>query len=144
MSKVRNALRMAGTWPQEQASSPAHPALVSQTKAYAEPEMEPESERPALLDQPAPQRSILARFFRRIRRWMGLRAGGPVPRCNSVTRRGLPCRAPAMANGFCRMHGGANTPPRGRSRERFSEAVHEQYETAARFVSIVLSRFVKS
>ena len=26
--------------------------------------------------------------------------------CGAMTRRGLPCRAPAMANGRCRMHGG--------------------------------------
>lgn len=29
------------------------------------------------------------------------------PRCNAYSRRsGKPCRAPAMANGRCRMHGG--------------------------------------
>ena len=28
------------------------------------------------------------------------------PRCGARTRRGAPCRAPAMANGRCRMHGG--------------------------------------
>ena len=28
------------------------------------------------------------------------------PRCGAKTRRGTPCRAPAMANGRCRMHGG--------------------------------------
>jgi hypothetical protein len=28
------------------------------------------------------------------------------PKCGAKTRRGSPCRAPAMANGRCRMHGG--------------------------------------
>ena len=28
------------------------------------------------------------------------------PRCGARTRRGTPCRAPAMGNGRCRMHGG--------------------------------------
>ena len=35
------------------------------------------------------------------------------PRCGAKTRSGEPCRAPAMTNGRCRMHGGASTgaPP---------------------------------
>jgi hypothetical protein len=34
------------------------------------------------------------------------------PRCGAKTRRGIPCKGPAMANGRCRMHGGASTGPR--------------------------------
>jgi hypothetical protein len=34
------------------------------------------------------------------------------PRCGAKTRRGTPCRSPAMANGRCRMHGGMSTGPR--------------------------------
>jgi len=30
-----------------------------------------------------------------------------VPKCSAVTRNGVPCRAPSMANGRCRMHGGS-------------------------------------
>ena len=30
------------------------------------------------------------------------------PRCGARTRRGTPCRAPAMPNGRCRMHGGSS------------------------------------
>ena len=30
------------------------------------------------------------------------------PRCGAKTRRGTPCRAPAMPNGRCRMHGGSS------------------------------------
>ena len=35
-------------------------------------------------------------------RWAFLNA----PRCGAKTRKGTPCKAPAMANGRCRMHGG--------------------------------------
>jgi hypothetical protein len=47
-----------------------------------------------------------------------LRNGNPqgnpmnAPRCGAKTRQGTPCRAPAMANGRCRMHGGKSTGPR--------------------------------
>lgn len=34
------------------------------------------------------------------------------PRCGARTRSGSPCASPAMANGRCRMHGGASTGPR--------------------------------
>ena len=38
------------------------------------------------------------------------------PRCGARTRRGTPCRSPAMANGRCRMHGGRSPgAPRGNS-----------------------------
>ena len=46
-----------------------------------------------------------------------LRNGNPpgdlskVTRCGAKTRRGTPCRAPAMKNGRCRMHGGGSTGP---------------------------------
>lgn len=33
------------------------------------------------------------------------------PRCGAKTRKKQPCRAPAMRNGRCRMHGGASTGP---------------------------------
>jgi hypothetical protein len=35
-----------------------------------------------------------------------------VPLCGAKTRRGTPCKGPAMANGRCRMHGGTSTGPR--------------------------------
>ena len=36
------------------------------------------------------------------------------PRCGARTRKGNPCRSPAMANGRCRMHGGTSPgAPRG-------------------------------
>lgn len=43
-----------------------------------------------------------------------LKNGNPVgdftkaPRCGAMTRKGTPCKAPAMANGRCRMHGGCS------------------------------------
>lgn len=37
-----------------------------------------------------------------------------VPRCGAKTRSGAPCKAPAMKNGRCRLHGGKSTgPPKG-------------------------------
>jgi ribosomal protein L32 len=33
-------------------------------------------------------------------------------RCGAKTRAHTPCKAPAMPNGRCRMHGGASTGPR--------------------------------
>ncbi len=36
------------------------------------------------------------------------------PRCGAKTRKGTPCKSPAMANGRCRMHGGKSTgAPKG-------------------------------
>jgi glucans biosynthesis protein len=35
-------------------------------------------------------------------------------RCGAKTRKGIPCRSPAMPNGRCRMHGGKSTgAPKG-------------------------------
>jgi len=38
---------------------------------------------------------------------MGLRTGKPAAVCMGVTRQGTACRGLAMANGYCRMHGGS-------------------------------------
>ena len=41
------------------------------------------------------------------------------PRCGARTRKGTPCRSPAMANGRCRMHGGKSLgAPIGNSNAR--------------------------
>ena len=41
------------------------------------------------------------------------------PRCGARTRSGTPCQSPAMANGRCRMHGGASPgAPIGNSNAR--------------------------
>src|SRR5712692_2539533 len=71
------------------------------------------------------------------RGWLrnGNSPGNPdsAPRCGAKTRRGTPCRAPAMANGRCRMHGGASTGPRtsqGRARSQRARWKHGLYSAA--------------
>ena len=74
----------------------------------------------------------------------GLEAANAAPRCGAKTkRRGTPCRSAGMANGRCRIHGGASTGPRTaegleRSRKarwkhglRSEEAIRQQKEGAA-------------
>ena len=65
-----------------------------------------------------------------------LRNGNPqgnpmnAPRCGAKTRQGTACRGPAMANGRCRMHGGASTGPRtpeGLERSRRAHLKHGRY-----------------
>ena len=59
------------------------------------------------------------------------------PRCGAKTRRGTPCKAPAMRNGRCRMHGGKLPgAPRGNRHAwkhgRYSgEAIQRRREVAA-------------
>lgn len=44
----------------------------------------------------------------------GLKALASAPTCGAKTRRGTACKAPAMANGRCRIHGGLSPgAPRG-------------------------------
>ncbi|MFZ0020678.1 MAG: HGGxSTG domain-containing protein [Acetobacteraceae bacterium] len=59
----------------------------------------------------------------------GAPGGDPskAPRCGACTRASTLCRAPAMANGRCRMHGGASTGPRtedGLRRLRAARTTH--------------------
>ena len=72
-----------------------------------------------------------------------LDAANAAPRCGAQTRTGTPCKGPGMANGRCRMHGGASTGPRTREGlercrranwkhgRRSAEAVSERKEVAA-------------
>ena len=66
-----------------------------------------------------------------------MQAAQAAPRCGAKTRRGTPCRAPAMANGRCRMHGGKlrGGPPGNRhawKHGRFTrEAIERRREVAA-------------
>jgi hypothetical protein len=56
------------------------------------------------------------------------------PRCGARTRAGTPCRAAAMPNGRCRMHGGPSTGPRteaGKARIRASRTKHGRKSQAA-------------
>ena len=62
----------------------------------------------------------------------GNQQGNPMnaPRCGAKTRRGTPCKAPAMVNGRCRMHGGKSTGPRtpeGLERSRKANFKHGFY-----------------
>ena len=55
-------------------------------------------------------------------------------RCGAKTRSGQPCRAPAMPNGRCRMHGGKSTGPRtpeGLARARRGNWKHGRYSREA-------------
>lgn len=64
------------------------------------------------------------------------------PRCGAKTRKGTPCRAPAMANGRCRMHGGKSTGPRtpeGLKRSRKANWKHGYYSAE----SIALRRYIR-
>jgi hypothetical protein len=50
------------------------------------------------------------------------------PRCGARTRAGLPCRAPAMPNGRCRMHGGRSP---GAPKGNRNAVKHGRYDTEA-------------
>jgi hypothetical protein len=65
-----------------------------------------------------------------------LRSGNPrgnpnlAPRCGARARSGCPCRAPAMKNGRCRIHGGKSTGPRtpeGLARLAAAHTTHRDY-----------------
>ena len=97
--------------PSEEAVAPPHRGDARQHRAiqYVSAEV---AEPPA---EPAPQVAqvrklhplLRQRWVRRLLRSLGLRKQGPVPTCLGITRLGQPCRGPAMANGFCRLHGGS-------------------------------------
>src|SRR5262245_54279425 len=66
----------------------------------------------------------------------GNRPGNPgnAPRCGAKTRAGTPCRAAAMKNGRCRMHGGSSTGPRtaeGLARIKLARRKHGRYTPEA-------------
>lgn len=55
-------------------------------------------------------------------------------RCGAKTRKGTPCRAPAMKNGRCRLHGGKSTGPKtpeGIERIRQAHLKHGEYTKEA-------------
>src|SRR5271170_5325257 len=57
------------------------------------------------------------------------------PRCGARTRSGEKCKAPAMSNGRCRMHGGKSTGPRtleGLERMRRGNTRHGNYSEESR------------
>ena len=61
-------------------------------------------------------------------------------RCGAKCRKGTACRAPAMANGRCRMHGGKSTGPRtkeGLARSKKANWKHGYYSAE----SVALRRY---
>ena len=120
MSRVRDALRRSETW-QERPRVP-QPMRLPPNPGPAKPHFEaasPFKESELAAETPETSgaghslvlSSQVRRWFNRARRWAGLRTGVPVQLCKGMTRVGLPCRGPAMANGYCRLHGGSRRAP---------------------------------
>ncbi len=68
------------------------------------------------------------------------------PRCGAKTRKGTPCKAPAMKNGRCRMHGGKSTGPRtqeGLERSRKARWKHGYYSREAIKERKLMQQFMK-
>jgi hypothetical protein len=117
MSSVRKALKISDVWQPK-------PAVPSEARVLP---LGPRSQTPHLLVEapvdtatgeeleditlpaslPKAPLSFTARLVRLVKRVLRMRSGVVVPRCNGLTRNGLSCRAPAMLNGYCRMHGGS-------------------------------------
>jgi hypothetical protein len=115
MSKVRDALRRSETWPQQTAAPIAtRPAMGPPVAVETPPDERSVDAQPTMEFAPdadeslkKPRRSRFPRL-RRLLRFFGIHvASAPVPRCGGTNRRGIPCRAPAMANGLCHAHGGS-------------------------------------
>ena len=67
-------------------------------------------------------------------------------RCGAKTRKQTPCRAPAMANGRCRMHGGKSTGPRtpkGLERSRKANFKHGHYSAESIAVRRYMSQLLR-
>lgn len=76
------------------------------------------------------------------------RTGDPskAPRCGAKTRSGCSCKAPAMRNGRCRMHGGKSCGPRtveGLERSRLANWKHGIYSQEMRNQRRALRRLIK-
>ncbi len=114
MSRVRDALKRANemqTPPAvtEQEAQPAYrfgaqsnPPRSNPPQPAAETEIESD---PAA--RPKYYRLLRNRWVRKLLRLAGIQTSVPIRRCEGVTRMGQPCRGPAMANGYCRLHGGS-------------------------------------
>jgi hypothetical protein len=67
-------------------------------------------------------------------------------RCGARTRGGLKCKAPAMSNGRCRMHGGKSTGPRtseGLERMRRANTRHGIYSEERRRLMLAVRKLVR-
>jgi hypothetical protein len=118
MSSVRKALKIADVWQPKTVEpfegrmlplgpGPQAPPEPVETIVETPPDEELEEITRVPASLPKAPLSFMARLLRRVKRWLGIRTGAVVPRCNGFTRHGLACRAPAMLNGYCRMHGGS-------------------------------------
>jgi len=111
MSSVRKALKISDVWQPKPASAfegrvlPLGPSPQTPQEPSTAEELEEITRVPASL--PKAPLSLISRLVRRLKRLLRIRSGVAVPRCNGLTRRGMACRAPAMLNGYCRMHGGS-------------------------------------
>jgi hypothetical protein len=68
------------------------------------------------------------------------------PRCGAKTRKGTPCKGPAMRNGRCRMHGGASTGPRtqaGLARSRQANSKDGRYCAKAKLEAKLLHQLLR-
>jgi hypothetical protein len=141
MSRVRDALKRADHMSRELAvrERPAQAPIPTSERAPLDPARvdlrsetdfeEPEAEQAI----PRVRPSFLSRMIRRVRYRLGLRSGTPVPRCKGFTRVGLACRGPAMANGFCRMHGGSRYGKLGHAMQHLRDRMRGPAERADQF-----------
>jgi len=97
------------------------------------------------VDEPHAPREKLIKMLRKA---VFLRNGNPqgnpnnAPRCGAKTRKGTPCKSPAMSNGRCRMHGGKSTGPRtpeGLERSRNANFKHGLYSAE----SVATRRYIR-
>jgi hypothetical protein len=109
MSRVRDALKRANAMP-----SSAETGALSEVFGVGA-EMRGSSEVSAPVPEGSPIESSTPKYHVLLRyRWVkrllqiaGVRPNLPVQKCQGLTRMGQACRGPAMANGFCRLHGGS-------------------------------------
>lgn len=66
------------------------------------------------------------------------------PRCGAKTRSGLSCRAPAMPNGRCRMHGGTSTGAPAGNKNAIKHLVYTRAEIHRRDTILKMVRRAKA
>jgi Family of unknown function (DUF5763) len=110
MSRVRDALKKANSMQTPSAQTEAisevfgnGAAAEDLTEGAAPPELSASSVHP----RPKYHPLLRHRWVRKLLHLAGLHPNLPVQKCRGLTRMGQPCRGPAMANGFCRLHGGS-------------------------------------
>jgi len=68
-----------------------------------------------------------------------------VPKCGAKTRKGAPCKNPAMKNGRCRLHGGLSTGPKTpEGRARCGNWKHGYYSRAEKKQRKVIRELLQS